>query len=166
MAEIILTKSATHTLIAGDNEAMEVLAKWKAGDAIRCKVSKMRNPQFHRKWFALVTYAFDHWEPPEPDPTFWGRLTTRLGLSEPPDPEKNFDRFRKDVTISCGYYDLVYDIKGNIHANAKSISFGKMDEHEFSELYEKTISFLLKHVIRNHTREDLDAVVDHLLGFA
>ena len=136
---------------------MEVLSKWKAGDAIRCKVSKMRNPQFHRKYFALLNYAFDHWEPDE-------NPTESLGLAVP--PEKNFKRFRKDVTISCGYYDLVYDIKGNIHANAKSISFGKMDEHEFSELYEKTISFLIRNVIRNHTREDLDAVVDHILGFA
>lgn len=131
---------------------VETMAKWRVGDVIRCKVSRMRNPKFHRKYFALLNYAFDHWNPEAAD--------TKHGQAV-----KNFDRFRKDIAIATGHYELTVNIKGEVRAEANSISFARMDEDEFSQLYDRTIDYLLQKVLTAHNREVLDEVVANIVGF-
>ena len=93
----------------------------RTGEVIRCTFTKMRNPRFHRKYFALLKLAFDSWEP---------SASEYKGMPA----QKNFDRFRKDVAIASGYYDIVSNIKGEARAEAKSISFARMDDVEFASL--------------------------------
>jgi len=123
----------------------------KMGDVIKCTYTRPRNYQFHKKYMALLNLAFDAWEP---HIQYKGE-----------EVEKNFDRFRKDIAILAGYYDLVPTMKGEAKAEAKSISFGKMTEEEFTGLYDKTIDVLLKRVLTNYTRDDVDRVVQDVLGF-
>jgi len=157
MAEMFLQKTPNACLVATTDEDREILNAWKIGDTIRCKVSKLRNPKFHRKYFALLNYAFEYWEPPESGIEING---------EHIQAEKNFDRFRKDVAIGCGFYTLVVNIKNEVRAEAKSISFSSMDDIEFGQLYDKTISYLVRSALRNHTAEDVENVVNNLLEFA
>jgi hypothetical protein len=116
-----------------------------------------RNPKFHRKFFALLNYAFDHWEPAE------GRR--RLKHHGVP-IEKNFEIFRKHITILAGYYTATYDLRGRLHLEAKSIAFDKMDDTEFEQLYAKVVDVLIKHVLTNYKHEDVDRVVENLERFA
>ena len=82
-------------------------------------------------------------------------------------PEKNFERFRADVIILCGYYDNVVRLDGSVRIEPRSVSFANMTEETFSELYNKTINVLLKHVYdSNMTAEALDNVVDAYMSFA
>ena len=125
----------------------------KPGEIVSAEIKRPRNYEFHKKYFTLMQYAFGIWEPECLE--YKGQ---QVG--------KSFDRFREDITILSGFYTLTENIKGEVRAEAKSISFGKMEDDEFAKLYSKTIDVLLKHVFKNYTREDIDKVVDNLIGFS
>lgn len=151
MTELALMKTVTGYVPVTDQD-VEIVTKHKLGDVIRADFKKMRNPKFHKKFFALLNIGFDAWEPEETD-------------SKHGPVEKNFDQFREDVTILAGYYEQHVRLDGSIRTVAKSISFGNMDEIEFGKLYNAVINVLLKRVLKNYTREDVDEVIDRILGF-
>jgi hypothetical protein len=153
MAEIILTKAANGTLVPVDPQAAEYIAKLKLGAGVSATVKKHRNPRFHRKYFALLNLAYEAWEPA--DKEFRGMPV-----------QKNFDRFRKDVIIAAGFYDVVVNINGDVRAEAKSINFSSMDDAEFSDLYSKTVDVVLNRFLTNYSRDDLDNVIDQILSFS
>lgn len=153
MAEIILTKAANGALIPVDPQAAEYIAKLKLGAGVSATVKKHRNPRFHRKYFALLNLAYESWEPA--DKEFRGLPV-----------QKNFDRFRKDVIIAAGFYDVVVNINGDVRAEAKSINFSSMDDAEFADLYSKTVDVVLNRFLTNYSRDDLDSVIDQILSFA
>lgn len=153
MAEIILTKAANGALIPVDPQAAEYIAKLKLGAGVSATVKKHRNPRFHRKYFALLNLAYESWEPA--DKEFRGLPV-----------QKNFDRFRKDVIIAAGFYDVVVNINGDVRAEAKSINFSSMDDAEFADMYSKTVDVVLNRFLTNYSRDDLDSVIDQILSFA
>lgn len=124
----------------------------KNGEIVSAEVKRPRNYRFLKKYFTLMNYAFGVWEP------------DCLEYNGQP-VGKSFKQFRKDITILAGYYTLTENIRGEVRAEAKSISFANMEEDEFSCLYSKTIDAILKHVLKNYTREDVDNVVDKIIGF-
>lgn len=152
MKEIVLTKMPGGVLAPIDPQAAEYIAKLKTGAAVRATVKQQRNPKFHRKYFALLNLAFDHWEPAEV--TYKGQVVS-----------KNFDQFRRDITILSGHYEMAVNLKGETRLTAKSISFANMDEAEFGELYSAACNVILQRVLTNYTREDLDDVIDRLTAF-
>lgn len=115
---------------------------------VRCKITQPRNVQFHRKWWALVSYAYDCWEP-----------ENQVG-------EKNLERFRKDLIILAGFYERVIRIDGSTRIEPKSIAFHNMSEDDFEELYQKTIDVIIKHVLRNYTGDELRAVIEQIEEFS
>jgi len=130
----------------------ETTAKIKNGALVRAEIIQPRNAKFHRKMMALINLAFDAWEPPEKE---------YKGMPV----QKNFDRFRKDLVIAAGFYTVVANLKGEVRAEAQSISFAKMDEEEFSRVYNSVANVILQKVLTNYTKDDLDRVVDQVLGF-
>jgi hypothetical protein len=94
--------------------------KYKSGDIIYAPVKKVRNPKFHRKYFALINMIFDN-----------------------QDKFENKDKLRDYLTIKAGFYDTAITDMG-ILLTAKSISFDKMDDIEFSEMYETTLKIIEK----------------------
>ena len=126
------------------------LEGFKHGEGVRVKLTRMRNYEFHKKYFALLSLAYDYWEPPESDAWDDGKF---IGA------EKNFERFRKDVTILAGFYEQYVRVDGSTRIEPKSISFGSMSEDEFSELYTKTIDAIIKHVLPQFTGEELQEIV-------
>ena len=81
-------------------------------------------------------------------------------------PQKNPERFRKDVIILAGYFDATYRLDGDVRIEAKSISFASMSEDEFEKLYSATIDVILKHVCTQFDGKMLDEVVEQALAFA
>ena len=129
-----------------------LLKRWKVGELAMINVTKPRNSLFHRKFFALLDVAFDAWEPPEQE--YKGMRV-----------QKNRERFRKDLVIAAGFYDVVANIKGEVRAEAKSISFANMDDIEFEKVYSKIVDVVLQTILTRYTREDLDRVIEQVLGF-
>ena len=139
-------------LVPCDQETFDYIAKMEHGQVLTGEFRQARNYLFLKKFFALLKIGFDAWEPTE---------TEYKGFPV----QKNFDRFRKDVIISAGYYDYVANIKGEVRADAKSISFAKMGEEEFAQLYSNVANVLLEKVMKNYTQADLDRVVQEILNF-
>jgi len=136
-----------------DPDSVSWFNKLKPGAAVKGEFKQIRNYQFHKKYFALLTIAFDNWEP--------GEIDSKYGK-----PEKNFDRFRKDLTILAGFYENTVRLDGSVRIEPMSISFGKMDAETFADLYSKTIDVLIKHVYKqNMDAEELNEIVEQYLRF-
>jgi hypothetical protein len=153
--EVCLHKVAGGLLAPATDADAESLADVSAGIILRCKVTQMRNARFHRKFFAMLDVGYDAWEPP---------AEVEIG-GKTYHPQKNRERFREDCIISAGFYDVVVNLKGEVRAQAHSISFSNMDEIEFRMVYSAVADVILQRVLTNYTREDLDNVVDRILGF-
>ena len=147
--EAIFIKTTARTLMpATDNDA-ELLGHIKIGQPTRLTFKRVRNYEFLKKYFALLNFAYDHWEPDEEN---------LIG-------EKNFDQFREDIIILSGFYTRCIRLDGSTRVVAKSIAFGSMSEEEFEQLYGKTIDVLVKHVLQHYTGDMLRAALEELEGF-
>lgn len=71
-----------------------------------------RNLQFHKKYFAALNLAFQNQE-----------------------EFKSFEIFREAVQIGAGFYDKIQRLHGEEVIQARSISFAKMSQEEFDNLY-------------------------------
>ena len=149
--EISLIKHSGILVPATDQDA-EKLARVKSGRLLSVEMKEKRNSAFHRKFFSMLNVGFDAFEPPEAE---------HRGMPA----QKSFERFRKDVIIAAGYYDVVSTITGEVRAEAHSISFAKMTQEEFEKLYSNCCNVLLQRVLRNYTRSDLDDVVEKLIRY-
>jgi hypothetical protein len=152
LTEIVLMK-VSNILVPHDEAAAAFIQKMKAGELTHADFKRVRNYKFHKKYFALLDFAFEQWEPS-------GELTYQ-GMPV----AKNKERFRKDVAILAGFFESTVNLKGEVRLEAKSISFAQMDEIEFEALYSKTIDVVLQRILTTYTRDDLNAVVDELLRF-
>ncbi|NQT04167.1 MAG: DUF1367 family protein, partial [Planctomycetes bacterium] len=127
----------------------------KLGQVIHGEFRKMRNYAFHQKFFALLNLAFDYWKP--------GEINSKYGV-----PEKNFERFRKDLIILAGYFHLVIRLDGTTRPEADSISFAKMDNDEFQKLYSNVLNVILKKIpmMAEIGEERINELTDKFLEFA
>ncbi|MDO9530366.1 MAG: DUF1367 family protein [Syntrophales bacterium] len=151
--QVYLTKTQTG-LIPADKETEAWYNKIKSGEVVSSDFKKTRNYQFLKKWFALLNVGFDNWNP--------GEVNSNYGI-----PEKNFERFREDVTILAGYFHTVVRLDSSVRIEAKSVAFSNMTEEEFSALYNKTINVLLKRVYNSTlTKEELENIVNQYMAFA
>lgn len=151
-----LKKLPGGTLVPDDESTAERLALLANGTILAMDAVKPRNYEFHKRYFALLNYAFSCWEPV-------------LGEHKGKPIQKNFERFRKDVAIACGFYDLVTNIMGDTRAEAKSISFASMEEDEFNKLYQSTITLFIGRfqILQGYRSwEEVDAIINNLLGYA
>lgn len=166
MAEFFCNKVKTATsyaLMPAHQQDEDEIKKLPNGQPVRCKVTRIRNVGHHRKYFALLNYAFDTWEPPALKPKDMQRAAN-LDIM-PQDIEKNFERFRKDIAILAGFYTTTFRVNGDMVFEPKSISFAKMDQDEFELLYDKTIDVIVKHVLKAYTGEELRSVVEQVMEF-
>ena len=162
MTDVFVRKirvGATNVLVATSEDAQEAIDKL-GNDPIRVQVKRIRNVDHHRKYFALLNLAYDYWEPfiaPYDIPSWAGDLQ----------PQKNFDRFRKDIAILAGFYEITSRLNGELRVEAKSISFANMDQDEFEDLYDKTLNVILDKVFAGNWDEaKLRQAVEDVMAFS
>lgn len=119
--KITLIKSLNGSLKPAYDSDYELVKKIPLNEPIIFEWSKPRNYLFHKKFFALINLVYQNQE-----------------------VYNNIEHLRKDLTISAGYYDLRHNFDGVEIVEAKSISFAKMDELEFSEFYSKILDVVVK----------------------
>lgn len=134
-------------------EAQEEHSRQKSGQYIHGNFRKLRDPVKHRKFFALLNLAFDWWEP--------GEIDSKYGK-----PQKNFERFRKDLIILTGYFHIVVRLDGSTRPEADSISFATMDDDTFNDLYSKAIDVIIERITPNYTPEEINDMVLKIMEFA
>jgi len=120
-----------------DDNAKSMLKKYKFGDEAEIEIKQKRNVKFHRLFFAMINLTYNN-----------------------QDITDDRNDFREAVIIHAGYYRLQKQIDGSEIKRAESISFAKMDNITFSELYSKVFDVCLK--ILGCKSEELE---DELLRF-
>lgn len=138
-----------HVLIPLEPGAIEFLEGCANGEVVECSTRKPRNPAFHRKAFALLNVAFAYWNPECDMPG-----------------QKDFDAFRRQITILAGFYKTVYRVNGDFELVADSISFANMDESRFQQWYSAVLDVVLSHIMTDVSQKDVERAVDNIVGFA
>jgi hypothetical protein len=93
-------------------EDVEKLKKIEPGELVEVDIKIPRNYKFHKKFFALLDLM-------------WSNDSLQLTKT----------RYRKEMLKAAGYYDVYVGSDGNEIKEAHSISFAKMEQHTFDELY-------------------------------
>jgi len=156
MTDAVLVKTPNGALAPADESARALMDKIKAGQGVRATVRRVRNVKFHRKAFALFKLAFDAWKPVSP--------LEYKGLPV----AKDFDRFRKDMTILAGFYKPVYNVRGELRLEAESLSFASMDEERFEQVFRAVLTVVWERVLKSvgyASEDEVERVVNELLRF-
>jgi len=194
MAELSFIKTSAG-LVPHTEHDRETFNKWKLGAVIVGDFKQIRNPRFHKKFFALLNLTFDYYEPSSGVLTAdEKRIATKIfktldnhnnkngffidfgrefmraesedRRSTIENIEKAFEPFREWLIVEAGFYNEV-PVPGGIVKKAKSISFAKMDDFEFSGLYKSVFNvcwlFVLSRVFNNEHEAEEAAL--NLLNF-
>jgi len=111
----------------------DAMKRFKNGEPIKAIITKPRNYEFHKKFFALIRCI--HHNLPES----WGKCSE--------------NSFRKVITMRAGFFNVVKTDRGEWQEPV-SISFANMDNLEFEEVYNKVLDECLK--IIPFDRQDLE----------
>ena len=140
MAQTILLKRKMNGLFPADAMAENAITNLPLGKTLKAEVTVPRNVDHLRKFFALLEAVFPH---QEVYPTL--------------------DLFRKALTVALGYGDRYQVAPGKYFLEPKSIAFGKMDQREFNEFYDRAVAFILEKILPGVNQADLEAQVLEIL---
>lgn len=184
MPELSFIKTNVGLVPHTDNDK-KTFDRWKLGAVIAGNFKQVRNPKFHRKFFALLNLTFDYYEPSSGVLTAdEKRIATKIFMtldnhnnkngffidfgrefmrSESEERratiesiEKAFDPFRKWLIVEAGYFDETH-VPGGIVKEAKSISFAKMEDIEFSQLYKSVFDVCWRFVLSRVFKDEHEA---------
>ncbi len=143
--KVSFVKQPGGTLIPANDMESDRLTRFKTGEEYEVDIKLTINPAFRRKMFAFFQFCFAYWK------------SDKVYQSE----SKQFDNFRKDLTILAGFYDETYNIHGDVRIDAKSLAYANMEDDEFEEVYKASITAAMEHVFNNAD----DSIYDQLVGF-
>lgn len=124
--------------VPATDDDMQIALKVKKGEVVQANIKVLRNYAFLKKFWALINVA-------------WSFLT---------EPQQEFfhnsvDGFRCTLEVAAGYYDEFYDAtRKSWVQKPKSIAFDKMDEAEFSKLYEAVVDVIFKIFLRQVNKDE------------
>ncbi|MDR8481298.1 MULTISPECIES: DUF1367 family protein [Serratia] len=186
MAQLQLIKQSPGILIPATPETSEFLqSKCKIGAVLVADFKQVRNPAFHRRFFALLNLGFEYWEPTggaistneRKLVTGYARFLATFGGNEPAllnaaeqylervadrragsiSACKSFDAYRAWVTVEAGHYDAIQLPDGTLRKHPRSIAFANMDETEFHQLYKAALDVLWRWILHKPFRSYAEA---------
>lgn len=185
MADLALIKTAAG-LVPATEADREAVQRWRTGQVIHGKFTRMRNARFHGKFFAMLDLALEYWEPkgglvPRQEmrgilglARYFEELNSRPGqlsgavqayiekleaerAERFPVVDKSREAFREWVTIEAGHFHLVQTPDG-VRKEAKSISWSSMDDTAFEPLYRDVFAACWRLVLSAHFESEADAM--------
>lgn len=187
MAHLQLIKQSSGILIPATPETSDFLhSKCKLGAVLVADFKKVRNPAFHRRFFALLNLGFDYWEPTGGAissnerrlvngyarylAAFGGNESALMDAAEQYLDQvasrritngislcKSFDAYRAWVTIEAGHFDTIQLPDGTLRKHPRSVSFASMDETEFQQLYRAALDVLWRWILSRVFRDQREA---------
>jgi len=119
----------------------------RIGTDVKITVSRPRNLEFHRKFFALLRLSFENL-----------REAVQMGRGI-----ESVEALLASVKIDLGYFDTVC-VAGREVVKHRSISFAKMSEQDFEKFYELAITDILNNYLRGTDRKALEEEVRQFIG--
>jgi hypothetical protein len=117
---------------AYDSDYIEA-QKVKDGEYVRFSTKRARNPQHHKKFFALLQLIVENNE-----------------------KIKNVDQALTEMKLRCGWYDIHVTLKGVPMYIPRSISFDNMGQDKFNELYNQAVTETCNYFLKGVTSEQID----------
>lgn len=138
----LLVVNTPRGLVPLGDDDYEEKKKLKLGQTYSVEIKVARNVDFHRKYFALIAYAWEFLNEQE---------TARF---------KSKDNFRKYLEMAAGHCDIIYHPRLQEFVEIpKSISFGSMDNTAFSELYERVKDVIFSIIGDRVTRDEFERLL-------
>lgn len=138
----LLVVNTPRGLVPCGDDDYEAKRKLKIGQTYTVEIRVARNVDFHRKYFALIAYAWEYLSEREVE-----AFRTKEG-------------FRKSLEITAGHYEPIYDLETQTFVHVpKSISFGSMDNAEFSDLYGRVKDVIFSIIGDRVTREEFEKIL-------
>lgn len=197
MAQLQLIKHTSGILIPATPETSDILqSKIRLGAVLEADFRQLRNPAFHRRFFALLNLGFEYWEPTggaissneRKLVTGYAKFLASFVGSEPALMDaaqqyldriadrragsisacKSFDAYRSWVIVEAGHYDALQLPDGTLRKHPRSISFANMEETEFQQLYRAALDVLWRWILSRAFRSQDEAqnAAAHLMSFA
>ena len=138
-----VTSTGLVPLYDSDYEAKH---KLREGENVLCTITKPRNYEFHKKFFALVRLTFDNL--PE-------RLHQMLGIRS---EEDMLDCIKIDLGLFTEHWH-----GGRKALKLGSISFAAMDQIAFERFYNRTITLILDKYLCGTKREELVEEIERFM---
>ena len=133
----LFVKNTIAGLVPCDDNDYEEKKKLKLGEVYQITISRPRNYEFHKKYFALINCAWECLN--EKQTEFF----------------KDINNFRKTMELNAGHCETIYSIeRREFIEQVLSISFDKMDNDEFESLYNRVFDVILKYPLKNISQED------------
>ena len=136
----LLMRRAPMGLQFTDTEGKDALGKIAMDELVSVRLATSRNPQFHRLYMGLLRKVHENL----PEDMEW-RFPS-------------FDGFRSEILNTLGYCDVTFAPDGSEKKHAKSLAFDNMEGTEFRQLYEDTVTLILK-ILPGWNRDELMAEV-------
>ncbi|WP_410707226.1 DUF1367 family protein [Citrobacter freundii] len=185
--ELQLIKQSSGILIPATPETSDILqSKIKLGAVLVAEFRQVRNPAFHRRFFALLNLGFEYWEPTGGAissnerklvngnakflAAFGGNEGALLDAAERYLEQvasrritngislcKSFDAYRAWVIVESGHYDAIQLPDGTLRKHPRSIAFANMDETEFQQLYKAALDVLWRWVLSRAFKDQREA---------
>lgn len=125
----------------GDDD-YEQKRKLKLGETYSVEVKVVRNVDFHRKYFALIAYAWEFLNEQEAE---------RF---------KDKENFRKYIEIAAGHCEVIFHPRLQEFVEIpKSIAFAKMDNTAFSDLYGRVKDVIFSIIGDRVTQEEFERLL-------
>lgn len=107
-----------HGLVPYGDSDYDEKRKLKAGEIYTADIKVARNVDFHRKYFAMISYAYEFLNEKE--------LATF----------RTKDVFRKYLEVAAGHCDVIFHPRLQEYVEVpKSIAFDKLDDAGFRDIY-------------------------------
>jgi len=114
--------------------------KLKKGEVYEATITLVRNVRFHRLYFSLINLSWEYLT--EAQQEFF---------------KNDVEVFRKAVQVAAGHCELCWSIAKHEWVEVpKSISFEKMDEAAFSDLYEKVKNVIYQVFIPDVNKDEFE----------
>lgn len=119
----------------------ESIKRLTDGKLYTIDIKKVRNPNFHAKFFALLKIVVDN--------------TDYI----------NTEQVLILLKLKLGHYDKIINTNGKIVYAPKSISFSKMDDIEFEKFYNNCIKIILRDFLQHWESETIQKAIDQIVRF-
>lgn len=120
--KLYLVKQYDNSFKLAHDSDYELAKKIKPMAIVECNITQPRNVMFHRKFFALINLVYQNQE-----------------------HYNDINLLRTDLIRLSGYNETHTSIEGLEIVKAKSISFSKMTELEFNNLYSAILDTIQKY---------------------
>lgn len=128
---------------AADDYALAVWKRAKMSDVICKEMTVPRSTPMHRRYFGLLSMVFENSE--------WAS-----------ERWPTLDRFREAVQMQAGHFTEGVSMNGSKLYLPESISYSRLDQTEFAELYHRVREILLTRIPewQGVTPEELEQMLD------